>query len=270
MKKQIRVVNKETGIVQITTPDERWYVKEKKDKKTGLPSYEYVPSVTWIAGKYPKGVEFYKWLAGKGWDESQSVKQSAGEKGDKVHRAITEMLEGETIKLDGTLHNKETGQDDDITVEEYDCLMAFQSWFNEVKPEVLFNEVVVWGNGYAGTVDLICKIGGEYWIVDFKTGQYVWPEYELQLSAYKKAVADEYIKDPKLAILQIGYKRNKKGYKFTEIEDKYELFKAAQMIWANEHSSDKPGQKDYPLEIKLDLPVKEDEKDEKKPVKKRK
>jgi len=44
MKKEIREVKK--GIVQITCYDERWYAKETKDKKTGLPKYEFVPSVT--------------------------------------------------------------------------------------------------------------------------------------------------------------------------------------------------------------------------------
>ena len=53
MKIQIRKVNEEKGVVQITTTDERWYEKD------GV----FVPSVTWIAGHYPKGVQFYKWLA---------------------------------------------------------------------------------------------------------------------------------------------------------------------------------------------------------------
>jgi hypothetical protein len=72
MKKVIREVDAKRGIVQVTIANERWYVKEERDPKTDLPVLKYVPSVTWITGHYPKGVEFYKWFASKGWDESQA------------------------------------------------------------------------------------------------------------------------------------------------------------------------------------------------------
>lgn len=35
-------------------------------------------------------------------------------------------------------------------------------------------------------MDLKCRIGGEIYIVDVKTSADVWPEYELQVSAYEK------------------------------------------------------------------------------------
>ena len=97
--------------------------------------------------------------------------------------------------------------------------------------------------GYAGTIDLVCEIDGELYIVDLKTSQYVWPEHEIQISAYKHA----YDKGAKLAILQLGYRRNQKGWKFTEVDDKYNLFQAAKQIWKNEVGNQKPLQKDYPL-----------------------
>ncbi|KKK47059.1 hypothetical protein LCGC14_3158980, partial [marine sediment metagenome] len=46
MKKLIREVS--NNMVQITTVDERWYARPVKIPETGLPSYEFVPSVTWI------------------------------------------------------------------------------------------------------------------------------------------------------------------------------------------------------------------------------
>src|SRR4051794_35372068 len=85
MKKIIRETDEKNGIVQVTIADERWYIKEVEDPNTKLPKFLYVPSVTWIAGHYPKGTEFYKWLANKGWDESQAIKVAAGDKGSKVH-----------------------------------------------------------------------------------------------------------------------------------------------------------------------------------------
>ena len=83
----------------------------------------------------------------------------------------------------------------------------------------------------------------------------MWREYELQVSAYKQALQEEeYIGDGNLpfytlAILQLGYDRNKAGYKFTEIDDAFDLFKVAQQIWKREVGDGKPGytQRDFPI-----------------------
>jgi len=253
MKKEIREVR--DGIVQITTVDERWYVKAVKDEQ-GIPVVAFVPSVTWICGHYPKGIAFYKWLANKGWDEAESLKQSAGDKGSRVHKAIENLINGEEVRLDAQFDNSE-GKLEELSAEEYGCVMSFVQWFESVKPEIIKAETTIFSekNNFAGTIDFICKIGDEKWIIDFKTSQYVWPEYELQLSAYKKAMEDLTGEQFKIAILQVGYKRNHKEYKFTALEDKFDLFLSAQKIWSNETSGQKPLQKDYPIKLKLDIPA---------------
>jgi hypothetical protein len=155
------------------------------------------------------------------------------------------------IKMDAQFLNPSTGQMEELTVEEYEAIASFVAWYNEVKPTIISNEITVWSDkhNYAGTVDLVCQIGEDLWIIDIKTSAQVWPEYELQVSAYKHALELE--KEPKLAILQVGYKRNRNCYKFTEVEDKFGLFRAAQLIWTNECSTQKPQQKDYPLSLSL-------------------
>jgi hypothetical protein len=255
MKKIIRNVDKEKGIVQVTTVDERWYIKPDNDQKTGLPTYQFVPSVTWIAEHYPKGIGYYKWLANKGWDEAEAIKEAAGDKGSKVHYAVADLINGKVVKIDSKYMNPKTEQEEELTLEEYDCIVSFTDWVKEAKPKFLQSEFVVWGEGYAGTVDLLCEIAGKIYIVDFKTSQYIWPSHELQLSAYLHALPPELDKNesfpPHLAILQLGYRLNKKKYKLTEISDKYREFEAARVIWANETEGVMPKQKDYPLEISL-------------------
>lgn len=250
MKKEIIDVDKTNGIFRCTTSDERWYIRPGKEKKTGLPMYEFVPSVTWICGHYPKGVAFYKWLANHGWDEAEALKEAAGDKGSKIHNAIADLLAGNKVTIESLYVNKTTQQPEPLTVEEYAAIMSFCDWFTVTKPDVMAFEFLVWNeqDGYAGTVDLKCKINGEVWVIDVKSGQNVWPEYELQLSAYKHADACD-----RLGILQVGYKRNKAGYKFTETEDKFDLFLAAKKIWANETRGQSPMQKDFPLELELKL-----------------
>lgn len=236
---KIIVKDKETGIVQITVVDERWYLKDDK----------YVPSVTWITSFYPKGKAFWKWLAEKGWDESEIIKQEAGNRGSKVHLAIADLIEGKEVLMESKYINKSTGLLEDITLDEYESIMSFTDWFNSNKIDIIKNETVIFNDtfNYAGTVDLICKIDDIPYIVDFKTSQSIWPSHELQLSAYKHAVSGDY----RIAILQVGYKRNKNKYKFTEITDKFDLFLAAQKIWAEETSKIVPLVRDYPTKLKL-------------------
>lgn len=257
MKKEIRVVDKEKKILQVTTVDERWYVRDKTNPETGEAQPEFVPSVTWICDHYPKGVAFYKWLASKGWDEAEAIKTAAGEKGSRVHRAIQDLIEGREVAIDAKYPTSSDDKPQELTFEEYEAVMSFARWHQENKPEFLAWEFYVWGDGYAGTVDLLCRIDGQVYIVDFKTSAYIWPSHELQVSAYKHALGMKDDKgepvEVKLAILQVGYRMNKKKFKFTDVEDQYQEFLAAKTIWAKEQKGVEPHQKDFPMSVKLDL-----------------
>jgi len=251
MKKEIRTVDTEHGIVQVTTVDERWYVRPITDPTTGLPTHEFVPSVTWICESYPKGVGFYKWLANKGWDEAEALKEAAGDKGTKVHRAIVDLLDGMTVAMEAAYVNPSTEQPEGLTLQEYRCLMSFVAWYQATAPKVLGRELVVWNDaqGYAGTVDLLCEIDGKPTLVDFKTSKSIWPSHRMQVSAYQRALPESH--KPALAILQLGYEKNRLGYKFTEVEECFDLFLAAKTIWATETQGQRPSQKEYPLSLSL-------------------
>lgn len=254
MKKEIRTVDTKRGIVQVTTSDERWYIRSTTDPTTGLPQHAFVPSVTWIAEYYPKGIGFYKWLAQTGWDEAQALKEAAGDKGSKVHTAIAMLLSGQTITLDEAVLNPSTGQAEPLTLEEYQAVMSFAAWHRESRPTLVAADLVIWNDteGYAGTVDYACTLGGQLYVVDFKTSKNLYPSHRMQVSAYKAAMPAW--KDAKLAILQLGYERNRLGYKFTEVEDCFDLFLAAKRIWREETQGQQPWQRDYPLSIALAQP----------------
>jgi len=252
MKREIREVDAERGIVQITTQDERFYARRIL-KGTPDEQWEYVPSVTWISDQYPKGREFFKWLALKGWSEAEEIKAAAGDKGSKVHQGISVLLNGGTVKLDDAFENPHTLVPEPLTAEEYLCLMSFCEWFEEYKPEIIANEYTVWNekHHYAGTVDLQCKIKGVTWIVDFTVSPDIWPSKRIQVAAYKHADLT-LPKNSKLGVLQLGYKRNKvQKWKFTPINDQFRLFLAVQKIWADKCADVKPLQREYPLSLSL-------------------
>ena len=257
MKRLVETINDNT--IRITIADRRWYIKDK----------DPYASVTWMCSVgYPKGIPFYKWLADKGWNESQAIKSAAGIKGSKVHQAIEDLIDGKEIPMDAKYWVEDNSQTEELELEEYECLMSFIDWYKTVKPnvvgdwdrttklKVIAKELTVFSEQYkyAGTIDLICELKDKLYIIDFKSGQNIWPEYKLQLSAYKHAYIEQEgeTKDVKLAVLQLGYKRNKRGWKFTEIDDCFDLFLAAREIWKNECATQKPLVKDYPMSLKLE------------------
>jgi hypothetical protein len=253
MHKEIRVVDEAKNIVRITTVDERWYSMPGTNEVTGLPEFKFLPSSTWIADSYPKGIGFYKWLAEKGWDEAKALKESAGTRGTKVHRALDYLEENGVFPIDTILEGEPMATD------ELECIMSFAAWHEKEQPQLLAKEMTVFGDDYAGTLDRIYRIDGRVWVVDFKTSQYIWESMKLQISSYSHAhidikalgITEDEWASRGLAVLQVGYRMNKNRYKFTEIEDKYELFKVARIIWENENKNASVQEKDFPLIIKL-------------------
>lgn len=57
------------------------------------------------------------------------------------------------------------------------------------KPEDMLSEFKVYSHEhhYGGTADLLCRIQGEWWLLDIKTGEGLYPEHALQLAALANA-----------------------------------------------------------------------------------
>lgn len=110
---------------------------------------------------------------------------------------------------------------------------AYKSFLDDTRCEMVQAEVTVIDEKekYAGTLDLLAKIGEKDLIIDIKTGKDIYPEAYLQLSAYKHALQ----KDVELAVLLL----NDNGtYKFAYGEDNYEVFLAAKKLYEFLHGED--------------------------------
>jgi len=264
MKKEIKeiITIDKKKIYRVTTADERWYGKDIIDQKTGLPvEIKWLPSSTWIKSYYYTSPYLVKWIADKGITESERIKKEAGIKGDKIHQATELIDRGEEIKIDDKILNKETGEMEELTGDEIEAILSYRNFVDEKRPELLANEMTVFAETYAGTLDRIFRIDGQIWIVDIKSSQSIWKDMYIQVSSYSHAdidykalkITDEEWENRKLAILQVGYQRNKNNYKFTEIPDRYDLFEIAYKQWQEENKDVQPRQRDYPLIIKSEF-----------------
>lgn len=247
MKREIKIVDEKKGIIQFTFEDERWYLVDG----------QYLPSVSWIASYYPKGIEFQRWLANEGWDEAENAKKTAGEKGSRVHKAIEHLITGGKVSHDSKF-SANGEPEKELTAEEYGAILSFARWAEAEKPRFLMTEKTVVSKkyGYAGTADAAAMIGDEVYIVDWKTSKGIYPSMEIQIAAYREALREEgyeWADIAKLAILQVGYERNKMGYKFTEIplDGTFETFLATRNIWEREAREKQPKKRDYPVEVEI-------------------
>ncbi len=274
MKREIREVVTRDGkkFLQVTCVDERFYAREiSKDGTAENKRWDFVPSSSWVASFFPKDVRFFKYLAANGWAEAEEYKAMRGNQGSKVHQAIKVMLEGGEVQMTDSFTNPDTGQPEELDPEEWLCLMSFVDWFKSELPEieVIAVEYSVWNEQYryAGTIDLKCRLGKRtlrsaegravtrragLWIIDFKISPEIWPSQELQVSSYKHAEPNG--EATQIAILQLGYKKNKhKKWKFTPIKDQFNLFLAVRKIWKRETDGIKPLQREYPASLSLSL-----------------
>ncbi|MBK8652190.1 MAG: hypothetical protein IPN23_10860 [Elusimicrobia bacterium] len=246
MKKEIVDIDPARGVFRVTTDNERFYIRPSKNKTTGLPDYEYAPSVTYITSFYPKGPQLTKWIAEQGGTKQEKKKTDAGARGSRIHAAVAALVGGGTVTPDMKFDGVE------LAVDEYAAVLNFRDWFEATRPEVLGSEFLIWNDehNYAGTVDLKVKINGEVWVIDLKSSKSVYPEYALQLSAYKKCIPDA----TRIGVLQVGYTRSKSGWKFTELDDKFDVFLATKRVFENETAGAKPLQREFPLSISIRLP----------------
>lgn len=83
----------------------------------------------------------------------------------------------------------ETFFKDNIETDTNVSFLAFKKWFDIVsknnKVEVLFVEEPLVSDYYGGTCDLVLKINGKIYLIDFKTSNHITFKYYLQLAAYK-------------------------------------------------------------------------------------
>lgn len=272
---------------QINFMDERFYTSD------GVTFY---PSVTTVLGIYPKGYGFDKWLKENGENADEILRQ-AGEQGSKVHDAIDQMIKGQEVKWTHTfvdtlqlqsvessarfiddcqngLQAKYHKEVQFYNLDEWQMVLRFVEFCEKHEPIFIANEFNIVSDEMriGGTLDIVCDIAGERWLIDIKTSNYIHKTHELQLSVYAKMFNE---KNPDMPIDMVGILWLKAatrtegkgkaiqghGWQLKEFdrhyEDSYKLFRHIRAIWDEENPSYKPKNMIYPdrLKIKLLKPI---------------
>jgi len=114
----------------------------------------------------------------------------------KAAQAATELSAKEGTMIHEAVEGLLLGQNPEIPPLIAPAIRAFQAFVErqniQVTPELVEKRVVSYANRYAGTVDALALIGGKFGVLDIKTSQAIYRDYNLQTSAYMDALTDQF------------------------------------------------------------------------------
>jgi len=155
------------------------------DQFKELSGYEidgfWYPRVTKIIDIKSKPALNYYYAAAADYKTAQAQTKISAEEGTRVHSAVEKIFTGEK-------------PDDDPSIAP--SINAFQEFLEtkniQVAPEHVEKRVVHYDHRYAGTLDALALIDGRFGVLDVKTSQAIYRDYNIQTSAYMGALHEEF------------------------------------------------------------------------------
>lgn len=162
----------------------------------------YASNTTKIDETYPKDAFLIQWIREQGLG-GQAIFEKAGDHGTEAHTGIDELIKGGKVSTEL------------MPLKVKRSIQSFIDWVKDMKPEFIESEEMIVNHDlkFAGTRDLLCKIGNDIWVVDYKTGSTVQEKHKIQNAGYWSCTDPSY----KTAILHLG-NRTKKGYSWMPYE----------------------------------------------------
>lgn len=85
---------------------------------------------------------------------------------------------------------------------------------------------------YGGTPDLYCKCDDKLTLIDFKTGNRIYPEFKLQIAAYKHLLTEQDHPVEQVHLLQVDKETGEfHHYQINDLTDAWEMFKLLLQIF---------------------------------------
>ena len=157
----------------------------------------WYPRVTKIVDIKSKPALYKYYADAASYSEASAQTKKSAAEGTKIHEAVEKILKGDESQID-----------DDI----FPSITAFKEFLTsnniQVSPEHVEKRIVHYDHRYAGTIDTLALIGGKFGVLDIKTSQAIYRDYNLQTSAYMGALQNEFPNLQTRWILRIDQIRN--------------------------------------------------------------
>jgi len=141
----------------------------------------WYPRVTSILNIKAKPALYRYYAELENYAEAEEIMERSADEGTRVHEAVEAILTG-----------KKPEHDEDIAP----SIEAFKKFLEkgnmEVDAEWVERRVVNFNDRYAGTVDAMALIDGKFGVMDIKTSQGIYRDYNLQTAAYYPPLLEEF------------------------------------------------------------------------------
>ena len=155
--------------------------------------YPRVTKILEIKAK-PALYKFYGELSS--FDEGERIKERSASEGTLIHEAAEQIFAGHSPIVDPSIQPS------------IDALHQFlDQTAIHVDKEYIEKRVTHYGERYSGTLDALALIDGKFGILDVKTSQSIYRDYNLQTAAYMGALEKEFTNLQTRWILRIDQAR---------------------------------------------------------------
>lgn len=191
-----------------------------------------VPGVTTPIGRFKDSGALLWWAFGQGKAAERGEIDSLYDKRDEAADAGTlahEMVEAHIAGEDFETVIK--GKPKAIVIQAMSAFNAYLNWSQTSNLEIIAQEMPLVSEKYqfGGTPDAIGIVAGELCIVDWKTSNGVYPDYLIQMAAYKVLWEENNPKDPITGGFHLCRFSKENGdfahHYYSELDDGWEQFK---------------------------------------------
>lgn len=159
------------------------YYKSEDEFKTAA-GYEidgqWFPRVTKILEIKSKPALYRYYAAAKNFEEAEAKTQKSAEEGTLVHEIVEKIMVGESPAVPPEIAPAVGAAIEFLKI-------------NDIKVEAPHVErrIINFAHRYSGTIDAMATISGKFGVLDIKTSQSIYRDYNLQTSAYMDALKRE-------------------------------------------------------------------------------
>ena len=158
--------------------------------------------------------------------------KKAGQIGTLAHNMVEQFIKGGSVILDG--------YEAEVISKAKIAYYGFYNWFADNNVEFYETELKLVSDQYqfGGTFDAICEVNGKLVICDWKTSNSTYPEFLIQLGAYRQLIQENLDHDIRGAIL-LRLDKEEKGvyeehhYKIKDLHWGWKMFKLLLKIQEN-------------------------------------
>lgn len=199
-------------------------------QKYQLKSGKVIPGVTTIIsqnlGWNKEALIHWGWKEGWEGRNYRDTRREAADAGSIAHHLIDCYVK----KRRTDIYERYPGAKPKEIAKAKAAYMNFLVWANSFKVKFLKNEIPVKSqkHQYGGTLDCIAMVGGSLCVVDWKTGERVYADMQIQLAAYGKAWEEMY---PTKRLLGgyhlLQFERDTAAFHhhhWTDLEDAWQVF----------------------------------------------